>query len=185
MSQLDEEKLFYERFWSLHRDPILVSVCKEFGIGVFRRSCVLEGLDAFLLETGFSGRRVVEIGTCNGLTSLVLSRYFDEVVSVDVVPNELKRKITDHVGVQNVSFFDVKDNTAKAALIRDLEFDAAFSDGDHARDTETDFALVEPCGKVLFHEVWAAQPSVVKLVSRLRASGGLVIDKGKFAVWTR
>lgn len=185
MNQLDEEKLFYERFWALHRDPVLLSVCQEFGIGVFRRSSVLEGLDEFLQETGFSGKKCVEIGTCNGLTALVLSRYFNNVVTIDVVPNDVKVRVAAHAGVGNVMFYDVRNNAEKARLIKELDFDAAYADGDHARDTDSDFALVERCGKVLFHEHWEAQPSVINLISRLRAAGGTIRTKGKWAIWTR
>lgn len=183
MSLLDEEKLFYERFWALHRDPVLVSVVHQFGIGAFRRSSVLEGFDEFLSANRFAGRRCVEIGTCKGLTAIVLARHFDEVVSIDIVPDGDREKIARRCGAGNVRFVTVRDNEEKAAVIEALDFDAAYVDGDHARDTESDFALVERCGRVLFHEFWAAQPAVVALVERLRKRGR-VATKGKLALWT-
>ena len=183
MNLLDEEKLFYERFYALHRDPLLLSVFSHFGIGVFRRSSVLENFEIILGKTNFSGKRCVEIGTCNGLTALVLSRHFDEVVSIDIVPNDLKHEIAKFCGIQNVRFLDCKDNADKAAIINGMSFDAAYVDGDHIRDTESDFGLVRRCGRVLFHEYWPAQPVVWNLVSELKASG-TVITSGKFALWT-
>lgn len=184
MSELDEEKLFYERFWALHRDPQLVEVVKAFGIGVFRRSSVLEGFAEFVGAHGFSGRRCIEIGTCNGLTALVLARYFDEVVTIDVVPNDVKRRIAEHLGVRNIRFVDVKDNAEKTHAIEALEFDAAYVDGDHAHDTETDFAMVQRSGRVLFHEYWPAQAAVMGLVDGLRSRGN-VVTQGKLALWTK
>lgn len=182
MSDLDDEKLFYERFLALHRDAQLVEVVKAFGIGVFRRSSVLEGFANFVATQSFSGRCCIEIGTCNGLTALVLARHFDEVVTIDVVPSDVKRRIAAHMGVKNIRFVDVRDNAEKATVIAGVTFDAAYVDGDHTNDTETDFALVKRAGRVLFHEFWLAQPAVVALVDRLR-SQGRVVTQGKLALW--
>lgn len=184
MSELDEEKRFYERFYALHGDPVLPEVVKAFGIEVFRRSCVLEGFAAFVSGNGFAGARCVEIGTCHGLTAIVLARHFAEVVTIDIEPNPKKHEITAFLGIANIRFVDVADNREKASVIRDIRFDAAFVDGDHARDTETDFSLVERCGRVLFHEHWASQPPVVDLVAAL-SRRGRVTAEGKWALWTR
>jgi len=183
VSELDDEKLFYERFWSLHHDAVLLDVCKTFGIGVFRRSSVLEGFASFIQANGFKGRRCIEIGTCKGLTALVLARHFDEVVSIDVVEDAQRAEIARHVGVNNIRFVTVADNTEKAKVINGLTFDAAYVDGDHIRDTVTDFALVKRGGRALFHECWEAQPAVLSLVNELRRSG-LVVTQGKLALWT-
>ena len=178
-SDLLNEKKFYERFYALHRDPILLPVFQEFGISVFRRSSVLEGLDTFLKTNKFSGQCCVEIGTCNGLTAIVLSRYFSHVVSYDIVPSDFKHEIAEFCCVKNITFVDCKGNEEKSALIESLTFDAAYVDGDHARDTKSDFDLVKRCGRVLFHEYWPAQPAVVNLVNGLSN----VIKSGKFALW--
>lgn len=181
---LDAEKLFYERFYALHRDPVLLSVFKEFGIAAFRRSSVLEGFAPFLAETSLSGTRCVEIGTCKGLTAIVLSRHFEEVITVDVTADLERQQIADYCGVSNVRFVTIRDNEEKAAVISALNFDAAYVDGDHARDTHTDFRLVKKCGRVLFHEFWKAQPPVWDLVNGLKLAGGSVRSKGKLALWT-
>lgn len=182
MSLLDEEKLFYERFNALHRDPRLLSLLTAFGIELFRRSSVLEGFNLFLTAHAFNGGRCVEIGTCKGLTAVCLARHFREVISIDVVPDDDREKVASHLGVSNVRFVTVKDNAEKASVIQGLDFDAAYVDGDHARDTESDFALVESCGQVLFHEWWPAQPAVMALVDRLRGKGS-VVTRGKLALW--
>lgn len=184
MSELDEEKLFYERFVALHGDRDLLRVYERFGIGVFRRSSVLEGINDFVRAHSFAGKRCVEIGTRNGLTAIVLARYFGEVVTVDVEPSAKKHEIAAFLGVENIRFIDVRDNDEKAAVIRGLDFDAAYVDGDHARDTATDFSLVERCGRVLFDEYWAPQQPVVELVDALRRRGTVVTAR-KLALWTR
>lgn len=180
---LDDEKRFYERFNALHRDPDLVRVFQRFGIEPFRRSSVLEGFDAFLGSNGIRGRRCVEIGTCAGLTAIVLARYFEEVVTIDIAPHPQRYAIAAFLGVENVRAVEVTSNAQKAACVAALDFDAAYVDGDHAHDTEADFALVKRCGRVIFHEYWEAQPPVWNLVNLLRGSG-TVATSGKLALWT-
>jgi hypothetical protein len=182
---LDEEKLFYERFWNLHNDPVLLAVFKEFGIGVFRRSSVLEGLDGFLVQNNVKGRSCIEIGTCNGLTALVLARHFGHVTSFDIAPNNIKQRIVDFVGVKNIQFVDVRDNDHKMRVVGSMDFDGAYVDGDHIRDTELDFNLVSKCGQVVFHEYWEAQQPVWRLVTNLKSTGEKITTKGKLALWTR
>lgn len=184
MSGLDDEKKFYQRFWALHGDPVLTSIFARFGAEPFRRSSVLEGLSDFIAARRFSGRRCVEIGSWKGLTAIVLARHFDEVISVDVVSDPERDVIAQAAGVANVRFVTVTDNAEKARFIAALDFDAAYVDGDHARDTDTDFALVRGCGRVLFHEYWKEQMPVWRLVNSLRSQGRVAVS-GKFALWTR
>lgn len=184
MSELDEEKKFYERFYALMGDPFLRRLVDEIGVEVFRRSSVLEGFDEFLRTTHFKGECCMEIGTCNGLTAVVLARYFKKVISVDVAPSAMKHIVARSAKVDTrVHFIEVKDNAEKARVVSSFAFDAAYSDGDHARDTYTDFELVRKCGRVLFHEYWQTQPPVWNLVNSL-ARTGMVKTKGKFALWT-
>lgn len=180
MDSLTEEKKFYERFWALHNNADLVKVFKRYGPEPFRRSSVLEGFEAFIDAQKFCGKCCVEIGTLNGLTAFVLARRFARVVTIDIIDRPLKRELAEHLGIGNIEFIDVKDNAAKAAVISGIEFDAAYVDGDHANDTETDFALVKRCGRILFHEHWDAQPPVVSLVKGLSN----VVTAGKWALWT-
>lgn len=182
---LHDEKRFSERFFALMGDPQLRAVLEKFGVEPFRRSSVVEGFDDFLRSHDFTGRRCLEIGSWMGLTAIVLARYFEEVVSIDIHPNQTKHDIVEFLGVKNIRFIDIPDNSHKAKLIDSLEFEAAYVDGDHAKDTFTDFALVERCGHVLFHEVWEPQPSVMKLVRRLRTRGETVRVRNKLGVWKR
>lgn len=182
--ELADEKKFYDRFWALHSDPDLVAIFARFGYRAFRRSSVLEGFSRVIQSNAFRGRRCIEIGTCSGLTAVVLARHFDEVISIDVEPSEFKHEIIKYRGIQNVRFVEVKDNAEKAEVVRSVSsFDGAYVDGDHARDTQSDFDLVKRCGRVLFHEYWEAQPPVFNLVNDLRSQGSVVTD-GKLALWT-
>lgn len=183
MSELDEEKLFYERFNALHEDPALLRVLEKFGIGIFRRSSVLEGFDNFMKSYGFRGKCVVEIGTCKALTAVILSRYFHEVITIDVVVDPQREQVLDLLEIKNVTLVTVKTNEEKYKYIADLSFDSAYVDGDHARDTDKDFAAVRRCGRVLFHEYWKSQASVWNLINKLREQSQ-VQTKGKFALWT-
>jgi len=181
---LSNEKLFYERFNALMSNERLVEVFKRFGIEAFRRSSVLEGFEAFIRARNFRGDTCLEIGTLRGLTALVLAQYFQRVITVDIIDDPLKWAIARHLDVQNIVMINVADNAEKARVISEVRFDAAFIDGNHVKDTELDFSLVRKCGRVVFHEYWDAQPTVVRKVNELIATSGTVVIDGKFALWT-
>lgn len=161
------EKRVQARVQTIACNPLLFRIMQDFGGDVFRRSSVYHGLDEFLAEQDVRGRACFEIGTWNGLTAIVLSRYFDRVITVDIVNNPLKHRIIAHLGIDNIRCFDIADNADKARVAAEFDFDFAYLDGDHAHDTETDFDLVKGCGRVLFHEVWPFQKPVWELVHRL------------------
>src|SRR5687767_12420920 len=102
MSELDQEKLLYERMWCLMNDRQLMTVFAKYGASVFRRSSVLEGFEGFIKGHGFSGNTVVEIGTLKGLTAIVLARYFKQVVTIDIVDDDKKYEIAETLGVKNI-----------------------------------------------------------------------------------
>jgi len=161
------EKCVYERMQNLLNDKQLLEIYQRFGGQIFRRSSVLYGLDEFLKSNGVRGDTCLEIGTCNGLTAVVLARYFKHVYSIDVMPSTIKRQIVVQMGLDNITFLDAADNAEKAKLIKSIDFDFAFMDGDHANDTDLDWALVKKCKRVLIHEAWKHQPPVWKLVKSL------------------
>lgn len=161
------EKQVGARVQTLLEDPMLLSVYQRFGGRPFRRSSVFHGLGKFLVEQNVVGSVCFEIGTWNGLTAAVLSKHFERVVSVDIAHNEMKNEILSHLGVKNVTCLDISDNKEKAQVANNLEFDFAYLDGDHANDTESDWALTKRCGRVLFHEVWPFQAPVFDLVQSM------------------
>lgn len=161
------EKQVGDRVQTILNDPVLLKVFQRFGAEATRRSSIFHGMARFLTEQKVQGRLCFEIGTWNGLTAAVLSRFFDQVVTVDVAHNPARGEILDYLGITNVRCVDIRDNADKAAIARDLRFDFAYVDGDHANDTESDFAITRRCGRVLFHEAWPHQEPVWKLVNSL------------------
>ncbi len=176
------EKQVGERVQTLLGDPVLLKVYEKFGVSPFRRSSVFHGIGRFLRQREVSGGVCFEIGTWNGLTAAVLSRFFDRVVTVDIAHNKLKHEILAYLGIENVECIDIKDNAHKAKIAAGVDFDFAYLDGDHAHDTETDFDLVKHCGRVLFHEVWPHQEPVWKLVNGL-PHGQVTYGGAGLALW--
>lgn len=185
LDPMDRFKLLIENSDDYFRDdPQMLSVFKTFGAEAFRRSSMFDGLEDFIKAQKFRGKHCVEIGTYSGITAVILSRYFERVTSIDIFPPTAKHTIIKHCGIQNVRFIDVKDNIEKAHVIGSLgPFDAAYSDGDHVKDTESDFELLRGCGRVLFHEYYEQQPAVWALVNALRLTGDVATDGKKLALW--
>lgn len=171
--------------WS---NPLFEKVLRKFGKMAFARSSACMEFEAFLKRINAGGRTCLEIGTYQGMSAVILSQFFEKVicVSVDDDPRRIiKRDIIDYLGIKNIQFFDVKNNAAKAKVIGELEFDFAYSDGDHAHDTLTDWDLVKRCGRVLFHEVWPIQASVWNLVNSLPQDEVTRAKFDCFAYWER
>jgi hypothetical protein len=164
------EKKLCDRVQIVLTDPMMRQVLEAFGPEVFRRSSVFHGLDRFLRASGVRGGTCFEIGTWNGLTAAVLSRYFDRVVTVDIAHNAMKHRVFELLGIGNVLAIDIADNDEKRRVAESWPIDFAYLDGDHAHDTETDVAQVKACGGVRFHEVWPFQKPVWELVHRLPPS---------------
>lgn len=151
-------------------NPMLGSVLRKFGAVAFARSSVDREFEAFLRRIGARGKTCLEIGTFYGMTTVVLSQYFGRVISVSLDVDgakQMKHEIVRHLGIKNIRFFDIASNSDKRALIDQLDFDFAYTDGDHANDAREDFDLVKRCGRVLFHEYWPLQPPVWNLVNAL------------------
>ncbi len=148
-------------------DPDLLSLHQHFGGEIFRRSSVFHELSRFLEENDVRGDTCLEIGTWNAITAVILARRFRRVISIDIVSNPRAREVLDYLQVSNVELHVVSDNREKARLVESLEFDFAYLDGDHAHDTESDFALAKHCGRVLFQECLPMQPPVWRLVRKL------------------
>jgi hypothetical protein len=163
------EKQVGHRVQIILDDPQLLRVYQRFGAEALRRSSVFHGLDAFLKARGVRGDTCFEIGTWNALTSVVLSRYFRQVVTCDltVYSNPMKHEILKELGITNVRCVDIADNEEKRRLADRLKFDFAYMDGNHADDTDSDWAICERGGRVLFHEAWPWQTRVWNLVHTL------------------
>lgn len=182
------EKELSRRIGVFLRDPELISIANRFGGDVFRRSSALYGLSEFL-NGKVKANVCVEIGSWNGITAQILSRYCDSVVSIDIVDNPLKYQIDDHVSsyrkrsVSNVRFVTVNPDQV-GDVISLLDFDFAFMDGDHARETVSNWEAVRRCGHVLFHEAWPSQPPVWALLQSL-PKDEVELGAFNFALWKK
>lgn len=154
-------------------NPYLLRVMEHWGPRAFRRTSVCMEFERFM-------RRIVpvklplglEIGTYNGISTILFSQFFERVVSITIetetpAERQIKHDIRAHLGITNIRYLDAKDNEHKRQLIQSLKFDFAYIDGDHENDTNADWELVRHCGRVLFHEYWPLQPPVWDLVESL------------------
>lgn len=165
----------------------------DFAAREFMRKSVLSIRDgAGVFERILGGgkfKRALEIGTYRGVSSALMAQFCDSVVTIDLVEGKMERdrQIFDRVrfweamGVTNVELHLVANDGEKAALIRRLDFDFAFVDGDHEGNAPLcDFELVKHCGTVLFHDC-EGDNGVVRLVRSLPAKQVEIIDI--FALW--
>lgn len=178
------EKQVGARVQTVLDDPYLLAAYSRFGAEALRRSSVFHGLGRFLAEQEIIGDRCFEIGTWNALTSVVLSRHFREVVTVDIEHRAMKHEVLRHLGITNVRCIDISSNYEKRRIADGLDFDFAYLDGNHADDTPDDWAMTQKCGRVLFHEVWPFQPPVWELVNSLPRDEVVTGGMG-LALWKR
>jgi hypothetical protein len=132
--------------------------------------------------------RALEIGTYQGASTGLIATYCDSVHTIDTFEDhnltqervwqmfKVRDKITKHV---------VKSTKAKQELIKSLEFDFAFVDGDHMLPgIDWDFEAVKHCGRVLFHDYGSeGWPDVTEFVDALPKDQ--VTIYGVFALWIK
>lgn len=176
------EKRLCDRVQTVLANQKLFEVLQRFGASVFRRSSVFHGLDELLSENNIRGATCFEVGTWNGMTAVVLSQYFERVITVDIVHNPLKHDIISALGIKNIRCMDIIDNADKIKVAREYNFDFAYIDGNHAVDTQLDWNTVKHCGRVLFHEAWPFQKPVWDLLHSLPAEQVVFNGEG-LALW--
>lgn len=178
------EKQLGARVQIVLESPDLLSAYQRFGAEILRRSSVFHGLERFLRDQKITGDRCFEVGTWNGLTAVILSKFFKEVVTVDIAHNEAKHKVLRHLGITNVRCIDIDSNDEKKAYADQFAFDFAYLDGNHADDTLDDWAITKKCGRVLFHEAWPWQVPVWGLVHTLPKDEVVYNGEG-LALWVK
>jgi len=129
----------------------------------------------------------LEIGTFNGISTMILAQYFDSVTAITKedagADRSVKYKIWDYVGAKNIVCIDINSNHEKKAVVDKVAFDFAYLDGDHAHDTLTDFAMTKRCGRILFHEYWPLQLPVWNLVKSLPPEEVIIAQHDCLAYW--
>ncbi|MEM8952510.1 MAG: class I SAM-dependent methyltransferase [Verrucomicrobiota bacterium] len=137
----------------------------SFGSGIIEGSSIAQEAVLRQLLGFLSPRRVLEIGTRQGISAALFAEYADEVLTVDIEksPDQIKalaREVWKYLGIsERVKPYLAKGevgwqyNGDKKAFISEQDFDFAFIDGNHTwRDVQLDFQCVRKCGCVLFHD---------------------------------
>ena len=105
---------------------------------------------------------IVEIGTWQGVSAAILAEHAGSVITLDIVQRPEPERVWKFFGVQDrVHQMIVESDEKKAAVLRHLDFDMAFIDGDHSRSKVLlDFAICRArCKTILFHDWPYAVPS--------------------------
>lgn len=96
---------------------------------------------------------VLEIGTANGVSALLASYECQEVITIDIIPFPIAEVLWHIFRKRDKIHSFIVNKPEKIELIKNLDFDFAFIDGDHSFEgVKTDFEAVSKCGKVLFHD---------------------------------
>ena len=123
-------------------------------------SCVIHKPWTFLEGKHFN--TVVEIGTWCGLSAMVLAHYAEVVITIDTVRHPQLEAVLDTFGAgirDRISAIHVLNDHDKRNLVRHLDFDFAFVDGQHTlAGCELDFLITKKCGSVLFHDYPCSAP---------------------------
>lgn len=140
-----------ERITKYKINPIAKKVYKKFGWKALYRSCGINLFYDVIMDLP-KFDIAIEIGTFNGLTAAIMAQRFKHVITIDILNMPLRVRMWEYLGVKNIKFMEINGERQKKNLINALKFDFAFSDGNHHRDSQTDFDLLKKCGHVLLHD---------------------------------
>jgi hypothetical protein len=152
-------------------NEVVKKIYDKFKVEIFRRSATPLMFGDKALDYFMKGKKInvaLEIGTYNGISTSLMSEYADHVITIDILDNKIKYKVWDYLGIRHkIFFYHIKNEDEKEKLIKGLNFDFCFIDGDHCHYTYSDWMMARKCGKVLFHEYWEKQYPVWDLVRSL------------------
>lgn len=145
------------------KDITYMSCLNDDGERWFRES-IWTALDSYL-DSGTTRKvRILEIGTCNGISAALLGQ-FGIVITLDIRSEQTeagdrqRREIWGFLSGP-VRGILVKDEADKHEAIAAFPFDFAFIDGDHTFDgVQRDWESVKRCGRVIFHDYRPQVPS--------------------------
>jgi hypothetical protein len=168
---------------------VVENIVERFGFDFLRRSSAAFGFEhAFNECYNAKIKTVLEIGTFNGITSGIMALKCDKVITIDIPieGKDNKFKLWDYLEVTDkIDFYEVNSEVEKENLIKKLNFDFCFMDGDHCHYTYSDFMMVRKCGRVLFHEYGVDSYPVTKLVNSFGRHQRIDLTHfGRFALWT-
>jgi predicted O-methyltransferase YrrM len=111
----------------------------------------------------------LEIGTCYGLSSAIISDYADKVYTIDITYFGQRQPIWDFLAIGNKVIPFVTPNAGKQMLCSLLDYDFAFIDGGHSlEDVKLDWENISPrCDRILFDDVSKDFPHVLEFVNSI------------------
>ena len=112
---------------------------------------------------------VLEIGTCYGLSSAIISDYADRVYTIDITYFGQRQPIWDFLAVGNKVIPFVTPNVGKQLLSLLLTYDFAFIDGDHSFEAvKFDWENISLyCDRILFDDANKDFPGVLDFVNTI------------------
>lgn len=141
---------------------------------------------------------VLEIGTLSGLSTALWADTVEKVYTLDIsVKNDLIN-VWNSLGVSDrIIFIRIPSNAEKREIIKKIDYDFVFIDGDHSREgVALDFDIVkEDASYVLFHDYKPEgglykdcgnkrMPGIVKFIDSIPSNKFIFGPKcSKFALW--
>lgn len=94
----------------------------------------------------------VEIGTHKGIASAFISQFVDKLITIDIEKQDTNL-VWDYLGIKNIEYHVIADDSEKRSLLEGIDFDFAFIDGDHGKGVMTDLDICKKCDRLLFHDI--------------------------------
>ena len=115
-------------------------------------------------------KTIVELGTFNGLSALVMAGICD-VHTFDVHYFKEAKEIWNQFKTRGkITSYVVKNCHEIGQILKSINFDFAFVDVVHEKEpTREAFELVKDCGRVLFHDNFERFPGVMELCNEIGA----------------
>ncbi len=173
-------------------------IISELGEKLLSKSATRQESSAAIFKSVLAGKgykTILEIGTFRGCSAAVMSEYCERLVTIDLIHGMLENKgqtfdrraFWNSLGITNIELRLIRSDIDKTNIVNAMNFDFAFIDGAHDETVNADFALVERCGKVLFHDYTKDGRPDHDHVSRLVDSlpQNEVTIMGDFALWIK
>ena len=164
---------------------------EKFGSDINHMSCVYlndgEGVIRRLTKKIIPKREVLEIGTYRGVSACVLSTIFENVITVDIKDEPMRKEIM--ATTDNVEFVKVKNRTNEIAVVIDIfknhNIDMVFLDGEHFNgELAKDWEMVKDyCPNILIHDYSPSFSEVYDFVNEKK--GYKLYKEGTFALLIR